>query len=300
MGGVIIVGEIVLRAYLERVFHRRAWLAAVACVLLTSCSEGVLAPKGPVGQAEKTILLDATVIMLAVVVPVIVLTLTFAWWFRAGNKRARYRPDWEYSGRIEMIIWSIPALIVLFLGGIAWIGSHDLDPPRRLQSEKKALEVEVVSMDWKWLFVYPEQGIATVNELTVPVSTPIHFRLTSSSVMNSFFVPELGSQIYTMAGMTTELNLQADEAGIYAGRSAQFSGDGFSDMLFEVHATSDEEFSRWVSTAQQGSDSLDAKAYAGLLEPSHAHPHKIFSSVESGLFDRALMMPLGAAHAENH
>ena len=181
--------------------------------LLASCREGVLEPHGPIGNAELVILYDATAIMLAVVIPVILLTIGFAWWFRAGNTRARYLPDWEYSGRIEMIVWSIPALVIVFLGGIAWIGSHDLDPPRPIESAAAPLEVEVVSLDWKWLFIYPDEGIASVNRLVVPVGTPVRFRLTSASVMNSFFVPQLGSQIYTMPGMTTRLNLQADQPG---------------------------------------------------------------------------------------
>jgi cytochrome o ubiquinol oxidase subunit 2 len=234
--------------------------------------------------------------MLAVVIPVILLTLFFAWWYRAGNKWARYRPDWEYSGRIEMIVWSIPALIVLFLGGMAWISSHDLDPPAPI-GNAKPLEVEVVSMDWKWLFIYPEQNIATVNELTVPVGTPIHFRLTSSSVMNSFFIPQLGSQIYTMAGMVTQLTLQADESGIYSGRSAQFSGDGFSDMKFDVHAVPNARFSEWVNAAKQQGSGLDAGAYTALVAPSHADTPRTFSSVEPGLFDHAVMATM---HTESH
>jgi cytochrome o ubiquinol oxidase subunit 2 len=278
-----------LRTLAERIHVWRAPLVALACAMLASCEEGVLAPKGPIGQAEKTILFDATVVMLAVVIPVILLTLAFAWWYRAGNKRARYRPDWEYSGRIEMIIWSVPALIVLFLGGMAWISSHDLDPPAALAGGKQPLEIEVVSMDWKWLFIYPAQNIATVNELTVPVGTPLHFRLTSSSVMNSFFIPQLGSQIYTMAGMTTQLTLQADENGVYGGRSVQFSGDGFSDMQFSVHALSDQGFSEWVATAKNRGSSLDTNGYAALLQPSHADAPRTFSSVEPGLFEHAVM-----------
>ena len=254
----------------------RALVLVASSVLLTSCNEGVLSPKGPIGQAEKTILFDATAIMLAVVVPLIVLTLAFAWWFRAGNKRAHYLPNWEYSGRIEMIVWSIPALIILFLGGMAWIGSHDLDPAAPIQSRNKPLEIEVISMDWKWLFIYPEQNIATVNELIVPASTPLHFRLTSSSVMNSFFVPQLGSQIYTMAGMVTQLTLQADEEGTYPGRSAQFSGDGFSDMKFNVHAVSDARFREWVAAAKANGAGLDASGYTALVRPSHADaPHTL-------------------------
>jgi cytochrome o ubiquinol oxidase subunit 2 len=273
---------------------RRAFAIVVGSIALASCAEGVLSPKGPIGQAEKTILFDATAIMLAVVIPVIALTLVFAWWFRAGNKRARYLPDWEYSGRIEMIVWCIPALIVLFLGGMAWISSHTLDPPAALQSRNKPLEIQVVSMDWKWLFIYPGQNIATVNELTVPVATPIHFRLTSSSVMNSFFIPQLGSQIYTMAGMITEVNLQADEEGTYPGRSVQFSGDGFSDMKFDVHAVSEANFQQWVTGAKANGASLDANGYDALAKPSHADAPHTFSSVESGLFDRAVMATMNA------
>jgi len=272
----------------------RALVLVVGSVALASCNEGPLSPKGPIGQAEKTILFDATAIMLAVVIPVIVLTLVFAWWFRAGNKRALYLPDWEYSGRIEMIVWSIPALIVLFLGGMAWISSHDLDPPAALRSHNKPLEIQVVSMDWKWLFIYPDQSIAAVNELTVPVATPIHFRLTSSSVMNSFFIPQLGSQIYTMAGMVTQVNLQADEEGTYPGRSVQFSGDGFSDMKFDVHAVSDASFQQWVTAAKANGASLDATGYDALVKPSQADAPHTFSNVESRLFDRAVMATMNA------
>jgi cytochrome o ubiquinol oxidase subunit II len=280
---------------------RGAWrtsLIAVSCLLVASCDEGVLGPKGPIGRAEKLILFDATAIMLAVIIPVIVLTLAFAWWYRAGNKRARYLPYWEYSGRIEMIVWSIPTLIVLFLGGMAWIGSHDLDPPRQLESQNPPLEVDVVSMDWKWLFIYPGKDVAAVNELVVPVRTPIDFHLTSSSVMNSFFIPELGSQIYTMAGMTTQLVLQADVPGVYIGRSAQFSGDGFSDMLFNVRAVSKEEFDKWVALAKDQSYPLDVTRYTSLVRPSHADSPRTFSSVNPGLFDYAVMATTMPTKAE--
>jgi cytochrome o ubiquinol oxidase subunit 2 len=267
----------------------RLVLLVMVAVALVGCDEGVMSPKGPIGHAEKTILFDATVIMLAVVIPVIVLTLAFAWWFRAGNQKARYLPDWEYSGRIEMIVWAIPALIVLFLGGTAWVGSHDLDPMAPIRSANKPLDVEVISMDWKWLFVYPEQGIATINELTVPVATPVRFRLTSATVMNSFFVPRLGSQIYTMAGMVTQVTLLADEAGTYPGRSVQFSGDGFSDMTFDVHAVSQARFDEWVASAKANGSALDINGYAELLQPSSHDAPREFSSVVPGLFDQAVM-----------
>ena len=257
----------------------------LGCMMLASCREGPLDPHGPVGQAERIILGDATAIMLAVVIPVTILTLAFAWWFRSGNKRATYRPTWEYAGRIELIIWAIPALVVLFLGGIAWIGSHDLDPPKPLESRTAALEVEVVSLDWRWLFIYPSERIATVNYLVVPTGVPVHFRLTSTSVMNSFFIPQLGSQIYTMAGMTTQLNLQADEPGSYPGLSAQFSGPGFSDMRFTLRAESGEGFATWVAKTREHGGVLDGASFAELARPTRAGGELTYGSVPDDPFD---------------
>jgi cytochrome o ubiquinol oxidase subunit 2 len=255
------------------------------CALLAGCSYGVLNPQGPVGADEKIILFNATAIMLAVVIPVIVCTLAFAWWFRTRNKRARRRPDWEYSGRIEFVTWSIPAMIVVFLGGIAWIGSHDLDPRKALGIGVKPLEIEVISLDWKWLFIYPQEQVAALNELVIPVNTAVHFKLTSGSVMNSFFVPQLGSQIYTMAGMTTQLNLLASNVGTYAGLSAQFSGDGFSDMRFDVSAVPEEEYRAWLASTRAGAEHLDAVRYAQLAAPSFDNEPATFGQVTAGLFD---------------
>jgi cytochrome o ubiquinol oxidase subunit 2 len=251
--------------------------------MLASC-QGVLDPHGPIGLAERLILTDATVVMLAVVIPVILLTLAFAWWFRADNHLAQYTPDWEYSGRIELIIWAIPALLIAFLGGMAWITSHDLDPPKPLVSKQAPVEIEVVSMDWRWLFIYPGQAIATVNQLTVPVGVPIHFRLTSTSVMNSFFVPQLGSQIYTMPGMTTQLNLEADEAGTYNGLSAQFSGAGFSDMRFALKAVPAAQFQEWLAATRTGGGALDQATFTELSRPSHADAPLSFGRVDPELF----------------
>jgi cytochrome o ubiquinol oxidase subunit 2 len=268
-------------------------LTAVA-LLLASCSEGVLAPHGPIGIAERLILYDATAIMLAVVIPVILLTLGFAWWFRADNTRARYLPNWEYSGPIEMIVWSIPTLVIVFLGGIAWIGSHDLDPPQPIESAAAPLDVDVVSLDWKWLFIYPNEGVASVNRIVVPVGTPIRFRLTSASVMNSFFVPQLGSQIYTMPGMTTRLNLEADQPGTYQGISAQFSGDGFSDMRFELTAVPADQYTAWLQTALAQGRTLDAAAYHALVHPSKAVAPMTFARVAPGLFESISTGPASA------
>jgi len=194
-------------------------------------------------------------------------------------------PDWEYSGRIELIIWAIPALLIAFLGGMAWVTSHDLDPPKALATKETPVEIQVVSLDWRWLFIYPVQGIATVNELTVPTGVPIHFRLTSTSVMNSFFIPQLGSQIYTMPGMTTQLNLQADDAGTYKGISAQFSGDGFSDMHFSVVATSPEQFQQWLGRTRATGPNLDRAAFAALAKPTHAGEALHFGQVDSEIFN---------------
>src|SRR6202046_5353501 len=263
------------------------WLREIsitsAAMLMASCNEGVLDPHGPVGKAERVILFDSTAIMLAVVIPVIVLTLVFAWWFRAKNKQARYRPDWEYSGRIEMIIWSIPALIVLFLGGIAWTGSHDLDPPVPLQESTAPLDIEVVSFDWQWLFIYPHEGIASLNRVVVPAGVPLRFRITSTTVMNSFFVPQLGSQIYAMPNMVTRLNLEADEPGTFEGLSAQFSGDGFSDMRFDLVSTDAPTFKQWVDAAKLQGAVLDANTLADLVKPARAGKPQTFSQVTQGL-----------------
>jgi cytochrome o ubiquinol oxidase subunit II len=257
--------------------------SAAAC--LASCDEGVLDPHGPVGKAERIILYDATAIMLAVVIPVIVLTLVFAWWFRARNRSAHYRPDWEYSGRIEMIIWCIPALVILFLGGIAWTGSHDLDPPAPLAESTAPLDIEVISLDWRWLFIYPQEGIASVNRLVVPAGVPLRFRLTSTTVMNSFFVPQLGSQIYTMPNMVTRLNLQADQPGTFEGLSAQFSGDGFSDMRFDLVATDADAFKDWIKTTKTRGGTLDANTFEELVRPAKADGVQTYAQVSEGLFD---------------
>jgi cytochrome o ubiquinol oxidase subunit II len=262
----------------------RIFAAAVCCAGLSACQSGVLDPKGPVGAAERTILLNALAIMLAVVIPTIVATLGVAWWFRASNTRARFQPDFVYSGRIELIVWSIPTLIILFLSGVIWIGSHQLDPYQPLGSDRQPLEVQVVSLDWKWLFIYPEQNVATVNQLVMPVGRPVHFTLTSASVMNVFFVPQLGSMIYAMNGMATQLHLQADHEGEFAGLSAMFSGDGFPGMSFAVKSVSGGAFEDWIKTTQGSGGALDRGAYAKLNEKSAYDPPTSFRSVEPHLF----------------
>jgi cytochrome o ubiquinol oxidase subunit II len=256
----------------------------IGVATLGGCTEGVLDPKGPIAAADREILLNSLGIMLAIVIPVILATLGVAFWFRASNERARYRPNFAYSGRLEMLVWSIPAMTVLLVGGVAWVGAHDLDPGKPISSTVKPVNVQVVSLDWKWLFIYPEQGIASVNKLVVPVGTPISFELTSSSVMNSFFVPQLGSQIYTMSGMATRLHLQADHLGTYAGFSAMFSGDGFPDMRFTVDAVTDDRFAQWIRQAGEAGSVLDKLAYADLVKPSKAVVPFTYRAVAADLF----------------
>jgi cytochrome o ubiquinol oxidase subunit 2 len=219
---------------------------------------------------------------------VILATLGFAWWYRSSNARASRAWDEAYEGRIEFVTWSIPALIVILLGGVIWIGSHQLDPRAPIPANGDPLRVDVVALDWKWLFIYPDQRIAAVNQLVVPVGTPVDFRLTSATVMNSFFVPQLGSQIYTMGGMTTHLNLLAAEPGDYPGFSANFSGDGFSDMRFIAKAVPARDFDAWVAKVRGAGAALDDAAYAELAKPSIAVPPTTYRSVEPKLFDRII------------
>ncbi len=254
-------------------------------LLLSGCNRGILDPVGPVGQAEKTILINSTAIMLAIIIPTMIATIAFAWWFRRGNSKAQYRPDWEYSGAIEMVVWAIPALTIMLLGGIAWIGSHDLDPGRALKSDKPTLNVEVVSLDWKWLFIYPDQGIATVNQLVVPAGSPVSFRLTSATVWNSFFVPQMGTMIYTMPRMTTRLNLQADKTGVFNGLSSHFSGDGFPGMEFKVQSLPPDQFAMWAQGARGQGLALDGRGYAELSKPSSYVKPMTYGAVAPGLFD---------------
>jgi len=265
---------------------------------LAGCShQGVLDTAGPIAAGERTILLNSLVIMLAIVIPTIAATLGFAFWYRADKPRGRYLPDWAYSGRVELVVWSIPILVILFLAGVIWVGSHDLDPYKPLPAaqNQKPLEVQVVSLDWKWLFIYPEQGVASVNQLVIPAGVPVHFSLTSASVMNAFFVHRLGSMIYTMNGMVTQVNLQADKPGIYYGQSAQYSGDGFSDMNFQTHAVAPADFAAWVTKTKSQGPALDAAAYAGLAKQGIVKTPYDYGAVQPGLFDQIAMQKIAPA-----
>ena len=275
-----------LRSRTQLRFHAgRAGLLALLATIVSACNRGILDPVGPVGHAEKTILINSTAIMLAIVIPTMVATVAIAWWFRRSNSKATYLPDWEYSGGVEMVVWGIPVMTIMLLGGITWISSHDLEPSKPLVSAKPPLKVEVVSLDWKWLFIYPDQGIATVNQLVVPAGTPVSYRLTSATVWNVFFVPQFGTMIYTMPRMTTRLNLQADRQGVYEGISAHFSGDGFPGMQFKAEVLPADQFAMWAQGAHGQGGALDPASFAELSKPSSYVKPMTYGSVAPGLFD---------------
>jgi cytochrome o ubiquinol oxidase subunit II len=261
-------------------------------ICLTSCSGGVLDPLGPVGDGDAKILINATLVMLAIVIPTIALAFWMAWHYRASNRKAEYLPYWSYSGRIEAVVWSIPTLTIMFIGGLIWIGSYKLDPFRPLPANSPPLEVQVISLDWKWLFIYPHQGVATVNQLVVPAGTPVHFSITSASVFNVFFVPRLGSMIYAMPGMVSQLHLQADEPARIWGISAQFSGDGFSDMQFDVRSVPSPDFEDWVARVRGNGPVLNEPAYVRLMQQTQDVPPSTVASIDAELFDRVATQKL--------
>jgi len=263
-------------------------LTFAMAALLSGCHYSVLDPKGQIAADEKSLIITATLLMLIVVIPVIVLTLWFAWKYRASNTSATYMPNWSYSHRIEAVVWAVPIAIILVLGVITWKTTHELDPYKPLESSVKPITIEVVSLDWKWLFIYPEQHIATVNEIQFPAGTPVNFKITSDTVMNVFFIPQLGSQIYAMAGMQTQVNLIADQPGVYDGLSTNFSGAGFPDMVFKATAGTQQDFDAWVAKVKASPNKLGLDNYADLAKPSTKDPVKYFSSVEPVLFTAVL------------
>ncbi|HEY2047714.1 MAG TPA: ubiquinol oxidase subunit II [Caulobacteraceae bacterium] len=266
---------------------RTGLVPLVASAALGGCARAhveLLEPAGDIGSQERKLILLALGIMLCVVIPVIILTLAFAWRYRASNTRATYAPNWSHSNAIEAVVWSIPCVIVLFLAVLIWKTTHTLDPYRPLDSKVKPVRVEVVAMNWKWLFIYPDYGIATVNQLPIPTNTPINFAITSDGIMNSFFIPQLGSQVYAMAGMQTQLHLIANKPGSYAGLSSAFSGPGFSDMHFQAVAMSPDKFAAWTKQARATPAALDGPGLAQLEQPSIKVPPATYGRVAPGLF----------------
>ena len=279
---------------------RRILQAAVlllATAALSGCNLLVLNPAGDIAARQGQLIVVATLLMLIVIIPVIALTFFFAWRYRASNRAATYKPDWDHSTQLELVIWGVPLLIIIALGAITWISTHLLDPYRPLDriaegravpAEVKPLEIQVVALDWKWLFVYPEEGVATVNEIAVPVDRPVRFRITASSVMNTFYVPALAGMIYGMPGMESELNAVINAPGVYDGFSANYSGAGFSHMRFKFHGLSDADYQRWLQGVRASSQTLTRSAYLELEKPSEREPVRHFASVDNGLFDAVL------------
>lgn len=269
-------------------------LALASLALLAGCDTVLLNPSGDIAAQQGRLIVVSTVLMLLIIVPVIVLTLLFAWRYRASNKAATYAPDWDHSTQLELVIWAAPLLIIIALGAVTWISTHTLDPYRPLQRidaqrpvapDTPTLTVEVVALDWKWLFIYPEQGIATVNELAAPVDVPIRFKITSSSVMNSFYIPALAGQIYAMPGMETKLHAVINRVGDYEGFSANYSGAGFSGMRFTFRGMAPQDFHRWVDATRAGRGTLDRTAYLQLEKPSEREPARRYARVAPDLYD---------------
>jgi len=266
--------------------------------LLAGCNTVLMNPSGDIANQQGRLIVVSTVLMLIIIIPVIALTIFFAWRYRQSNKEATYSPDWDHSTQLELAIWAAPLLIIIALGAITWISTHTLDPyrplsrldaKRQISPETKPLVVEVVALDWKWLFIYPEQGIATVNELAAPVDVPISFKITASSVMNSFFIPALAGQIYAMPGMQTKLHAVINKPGEFEGFSANYSGAGFSGMRFKFHGLSNGDFDQWVAKVKAGKEGeLTREKYLKLEVPSEREPVRHYASVDATLYDAIL------------
>ena len=281
------------------VLHRiaRTLILLAATAVLAGCDTVVLNPSGDIAAQQGRLVVISTVLMLLIIVPVIVLTLLFAWRYRAANRSATYEPDWDHSTGLELVIWSAPLLIIIALGAVTWISTHTLDPYRALRridtnrtvfAGTKPLVIEVVALDWKWLFIYPELGIATVNEVALPIDAPVEFRITATTVMNAFSVPALAGMIYAMPGMETQLHAVINKVGAFDGFSANYSGAGFSQMRFKLHGLDDPGFERWVQAAKAGGAALTREAYLQLEKPSIAGPARRYASVAPDLYRRIL------------
>ena len=282
---------------MELLKKTRGLLLLLPLLLLSGCNMVVLNPSGDVAMQQGRLIVVSTVLMLLIIVPVIALTVFFAWKYRASNKDAEYKPEWDHSTQLELAIWAAPLIIIIALGAVTWISTHTFDPYRALRriddtrpvpENVKPLVVEVVALDWKWLFIYPEQGIATVNELAAPVDRPIQFRITASTVMNSFYIPALAGQIYAMPSMETKLHAVINKAGEYEGFSANYSGAGFSKMRFKFHGLADADFDKWVQGVKGAGGSLDRAGYLKLEQPTEDEPVRKWSTVSSDLFHAIL------------
>lgn len=266
-------------------------------LMLGGCHLVLLHPAGDVARQQSDLMIASVILMSLIIVPVLIAIGVIGWRYRASNKSAEYDPDWDHSTQLELVVWAAPLLIIIVLGAMTWIGTHQLDPYRSLTrihaghpvaADTQPLEVEVVSLNWKWLFFYPQYGIATVNELAAPVDMPIHFKLTSTETMNSFFIPSLAGQIYTMPGMQTVLNAVINKPGDFDGFSSNYSGLGFTDMRFRFHGMSQHDFSQWVARVRADGADLDTHAFDQLNQPSRAEPVHYYAHFDADLYHRIL------------
>ncbi|VFP88646.1 ubiquinol oxidase subunit II [Candidatus Erwinia haradaeae] len=255
-------------------------------ILLNGCQSVLMDPKGQIAIAQRSLILTAFSLMMIVVLPAIYMAILFSWKYRESNTLAPYNPNWDHSYKVEIIVWTIPILIIIFLSILAWKSTHELEPRKNLRPDIKSIVIEVVSLNWKWLFIYPEQGIATINQIAFPANCPVHFKITSHTVMNSFFVPSLGSQMYAMPGMQTHLNLIANEAGIFNGISSNYSGNGFSHMKFKAIATQNrQDFDQWVKTVKKSPKTLITMTdFNHLAQLNNNYSVVFFSTVKPELF----------------
>lgn len=267
-----------------------ALMVLLPAVLLGGCSSGVLDPQGPIAHHELRLLIFAILLMLIVVIPVIFLTFWFAWRYRDSATKSKYRPEWSHSTALEIVWWAIPCVIILILGIVTWVTTHSLNPYKPLESDKSPVEIEVVALDWKWMFIYPQYDIATVNKIVIPVGHPINFRITSAAPMNSFFIPQLGGQIYAMTGMITKLHLLASNPGEYRGFSANYTGEGFAHMQFYADATSESDFNKWVSKVKTSKKDLTWDFFWDhLAKQSINNPVTYYGQVDKNLFNDIVM-----------
>lgn len=273
-----------------------AFFLPIAYGGLRGMNWGVLAPRGSVAVEQKELLIITLILGMIVIIPVYFMLFLFAWRYRAGNKKAKYSPNLRGNVIAEAVWWGIPLAIIAILSVITWQSSHNLDPRRQLESSAKPLTVQVVALEWKWLFIYPEQGIASVNHLQLTVDRPVNLDITSDAPMNSFWIPQLGSQIYAMPGMSSKLHLDANRAGTYKGSSANLSGEGFADMVFTARAGSAQDFDRWVDVAKKSPKKLTSEAYEELSKPSLQNQPELYSKVDSDIYRNVLLKYMGAKH----
>jgi cytochrome o ubiquinol oxidase subunit II len=252
-------------------------------------SGGVFDPQGPIALEERNVIIIAVLIMLVVAIPMLIALYTFAWKYRAGNKKAKYEPDHVGTGFRQIVWWIIPAIIIIALATLDWKSTHALAPTNAIASNNPPLTIQVVALQWKWLFIYPAQGIATVNFIQFPVDTPLHFELTADAPMSSFWIPQLGSQIYAMAAMQTQLNLEATDIGEYTGKDTEINGAGYAGMTFLAKSSSQADFNAWVASVKNSSNTLSMDAYNTLSQPSEYNASATYSSYDPALYDTILM-----------